>query len=72
MTMARAADLARFGAALMCSGVFWATLLFLVNASALNRRVPFLGVGAAVAVMAVTAHIFVRIVAGQNLLQLFR
>jgi hypothetical protein len=72
VVMARAVDLARFAAALLCSGVFWATFLFLMDASAFNRRVPFLGVGAAVGVLAVAAHLFVRVVAGQSLLQLLR
>src|SRR5215475_13167166 len=53
--MLHAAELLRFGEALICSGVFWATFLFLMNACALNRRVSFIGVGAAVGVLSLTA-----------------
>jgi hypothetical protein len=49
------AELARVAAALVFSGIFWATILFLVNACALDRRVPFLGVGAAVGLLFLTA-----------------
>jgi len=62
----------QLGAALICSGVFWATFLFLVNACALNRHVPFLGVGAAVGVLSVTARLFAQVVTGHGPLALFR
>ena len=70
--MVHVLELVRFGAALLCSGVFWATFLFLMNACALNRRLPFLGVGAAVGVLVLMAHVFTKVVAGQNLLAMLR
>jgi hypothetical protein len=50
-----AAELVRVAAALVFSGIFWGTVLFLVNACALNRHVPFIGVGAAVGLLLLTA-----------------
>jgi len=67
-----ASELVRFGAALFYSRVFWATFLFLMNACALNRRVPFLGVGAAMGVLVLMAHVFTKVVAGQDLLTMLR
>ena len=70
--MVHAFELVRFGAALLCSGMSWATFLFLMNACALNRRVPFFGVGAAVGVLVLMAHVFTKVVAGQDLLTMLR
>jgi len=70
--MVHAAELVRFGEALIYSGVFWATFLFLMNACALNRRVSFIGVGAAVGVLSLTAHLFAHVVAGRDLLPMLR
>ena len=65
-------ELLQLSAALICSGVFWGTFLFLVNACALNRHIPFFGVGAAIGVLGVTAHLFAQVVAGQGPLAMLR
>jgi hypothetical protein len=70
--MVHVVGLVRFSAALIFSGVFWATVLFLVNACALNRRVPFLGVGLAVGVLGLAADLFTKVVVGRDLLALLR
>lgn len=70
--MLHASELVRFGAALICSGVFWATFLFLMNACARNRRVSFIGVGVAVGILSLAADLFAHVVAGQDLLPMLR
>jgi hypothetical protein len=70
--MVHTMGLVRFSGALIFSGVLWATFLFLMNACALDRRVPFLGVGLAVGVLGVAADLFTRAVAGTDLLALLR
>ena len=55
-----------FAAALIYSGIFWATILFLVNACAMDRRVPFGGVGLAVGLLWLTAFLFRGVVAHQD------
>ena len=64
--MPHASELVRFAAALIYSGIFWATVLFLVNACAMDRRVPFGGVGLAVGVLLLTAFLFLGVVAHQD------
>jgi hypothetical protein len=59
-------ELACLAAALIYSGIFWATMLFLVNACALDRRVPFGGVGLAVGLLLLTAYLFLGVVAHQD------
>ncbi len=65
--MVHPAELGRLAAALVYSGIFWATILFLVDACALDRPVTFSGVGVALAVLAATAYLFVGVVASQDL-----
>jgi hypothetical protein len=62
----------RLAAALFYSGVFWATVLFLIDACALDRRIPFLGVGAALAVLMVAAVLFTGVVASSNVFAMVR
>lgn len=51
--MPHATNLTRLAAALVYSGIFWGTILFLVNACAFDRRVPFAGVVASQSLFAV-------------------
>ncbi len=61
--MLERSELLRFVGAMVYSGIFWSTILFLVNACALNRRVPFLGVGAATGVLVLMVYLFAGVVA---------
>ena len=65
-------ELARLAAVLVYSGIFWGTGLFLVDACALDKKVPFLGVGLAVAIMLVSVRLFVGVVASPELFVLLR
>jgi hypothetical protein len=65
-------ELVRFAAALVYSGIFWGTLLFLVDACAMDRRVPFGGVGLAVGLLLLAAFLFLGVVAHQHVFALPR
>lgn len=60
--MIEGAALGRFAAAMIYSGIFWATILFLIDACALNRRVPFFAVGALTGLLALAIYLFVGVV----------
>lgn len=70
--MLHLSDLGRLAAVLVYSGIFWGTGLFLIDACALDKKVSFLGVGLALAVMVIAVRLFVGVVAGPELFAMMR
>lgn len=65
-------QLARLGAVLLYSGIFWGTGWFLMDACALDKKIPFFGVGLALAVMLLSVRLFVGVVASPELFVMLR